>query len=327
MIKKERKKPLKLLKLEAMNGRLPPTYPKKHLVESELGKVLAGWRGEQAVDFHLSFLPKGNYLILHDLRLEDIESRFFQMDTVLLSQKYHVILEIKNMAGTLFFNNEPQQVVQHLNNEEKAYACPILQVERQCLQLQTLLKKLHLPVVPIMYLIIISHANTVIKIAPNYQKAKQTVIHTSALLEKINTIESNFNDLKLTQKELNKIARFLVKQHQPLNPDYFERFKIPQADILTGVHCPNCRQLPMKRVRGMWFCPSCRFSSKDAHIAALHDYSLLINSTITNQQLRDFLHLPSISIASKILRSLCLKEYGKLKGRSYQLDSLWCQTP
>lgn len=319
MIKKERKKPLKAVKLEALLERLPPTFPIRPYVESELGKVLAGWRGEQAIDFHLSFLPKEQYMILHDLRLEDNENRFFQLDTILLSSKYHLILEVKNMAGTLYFNNDPQQLVQFFNNEEKAYQCPILQVERQFRQLQTFLKKFQLPEVPIIFLVVISHNNSVIKFAPNFKKAKQCVIHAAALPDKINTIEANFKDDKLTEKDLKKATRLLVKHNQPLNPDYLEKFKIPQSDLLTGVQCSNCRKLPMQRKRGHWFCPACSCSSKDAHIKAIHDYSLLINSSITNQQMRDFLHLPSISVTSKLLTSLDFKRVGQLKGRSYYL--------
>ncbi|QOY37145.1 NERD domain-containing protein [Anaerobacillus isosaccharinicus] len=319
MIKKERKKPLKVISLEAILGRLPLNYQNRPYIEDELGKAMAGWRGEQAIDFHLSFLPKEQTMILHDLRLEDNENRFFQIDTVLLSSKFHLILEVKNMAGTLYFNNDPQQLVQKLNNEEKAYQCPILLVERQRLQLQTFLKKFQIPEVPILTLVVISHANSVIKFAPNFYKAKQCVIHAAAIPDKISGIKAPFKNEILSQKELKKAARILVKNHQPLNKDYLEHFNIPKSDILPGVHCPKCRNLPMERKRGYWLCPSCQHSSKNAHIAAIYDYSLLINSKITNQAIREFLHLQSIFATTKLLNSLNLKKEGQFKGRSYFL--------
>ena len=322
MINKERKKPLKVIKLEALIGRLPHNHPCKPNIEAELSKALAGWRGEQAIDYYLSFLPKENYIILRDLRLEVSENRFFQIDALLLAQNQHLILEVKNMAGTLYFNNEPQQLVQTINNEEKAYQCPILQVERQCQQLQTFFNKFTLPKAPILRFVVISHSNAVIKFAPKFQKARQCVIHSSALPEKINAIQSISNSEIISQKELKKLARLLVKHNQPLNPDYLERYNISVSELLTGVHCPNCGHLPMQRKRGLWFCPTCQHTSKDAHIAAIRDYWLLINSTITNRQLRDFLHLPSNSVATKLLTSLGLKKYGILRGSRYLLDKL-----
>ncbi|WP_129077958.1 nuclease-related domain-containing protein [Anaerobacillus alkaliphilus] len=320
MIDKERKIPYKVMVLEVLLARLSVHYPNRGYIEGELGKAIAGWRGEQAIDYYLTFLPKEKYRILHDLRLEDNEKRFFQIDTILLSKKYHVILEVKNMAGTLFFNNNPQQLVQTLNNEEKAYQCPIMQVERQRLQLQAFLRSLQLPEVPIFVLVVSSHPNTVIKIAPNFKKANQYVIQSAAIPERINTIEANFDEDKLTPKELKKISRTLIKHHQPLKPDYLEKYKIAHSDLLTGVHCPNCRQIPMQRKRGYWYCHSCQHSSKDAHLAAIHNYSVLLGPTITNQQLRNFLHLPSPSVASKILSSLSLKKSGIMKGSYYQLE-------
>lgn len=319
MIDKERKIPYKVMVLEVLLGRLALNHPNRSYIEGELGKATAGWRGEQAIDYYLTFLPKEKYRILHDLRLEDNEKRFFQIDTILLSRKYYVILEVKNMAGNLFFNNNPQQLVQTLNNEEKAYQCPIMQVERQRLQLLAFLRSFQLPEVPIFVLVVSSHANTVIKIAPNFKKANQCVIQTAALPEKMNSIEVNVQEDKLTEKELKKVSRLLIKHHQPLKPNYLETYKILQSEILSGVHCPNCSQLPMQRKRGTWYCPSCQHSSKNAHLAAIHDYSVLISSTITNQQLRGFLHLPSPSVASKILSSLTFKKSGILKGSHYLL--------
>lgn len=323
MIEKERKKPLKIMNLEVLQGRVPPAYLKRPYIEAELGKALAGWRGEQAIDYYLSFLPKENNIFIHDLRLEDSEGRFFQIDTLLLSQKYHIIIEVKNMAGTLYFNNDPQQLIQTTNSGEKgekAYPCPILQVERQQLQLQNFLKKLRVPQVPILFLIVISHTNTIIKFAETFKRAKQCVIQSAAIPQKVTAIDETFKDDTLTQKEVKKIARLLVKHDQVSNPDYLKRYDISPNDLLTGVHCPKCRQLPMQRKHGKWLCLSCQHSSKDAHIAALHDYFLLVNTTITNQQLRDFLHLSSISVATKMLSSLSLKKAGHYKGRIYSWE-------
>ncbi|WP_243292865.1 hypothetical protein [Bacillus sp. FJAT-47783] len=56
MIKKERTKPIKLKKLEALIRRLSSTHPKRPLVQKELAKHLAGYRGEQSIDYHLSHL-------------------------------------------------------------------------------------------------------------------------------------------------------------------------------------------------------------------------------------------------------------------------------
>ncbi|MED1098241.1 MULTISPECIES: nuclease-related domain-containing protein [Bacillus] len=82
---------------------LPSNHPKIPLITEELKKRTAGYRGETALDFPLSFIAEKDYFIFHDLRLQD-SSRYFQMDTLVLSQKFALILEVKNIAGSLYFD-------------------------------------------------------------------------------------------------------------------------------------------------------------------------------------------------------------------------------
>ncbi|MFL6556113.1 MAG: NERD domain-containing protein, partial [Bacillus sp. (in: firmicutes)] len=69
-----------------------------------------------------------------------------------------------------------------------------------------------------------------------------------------------------------------------------------------------------------WICPTCQTSSKDAILKALSDYYYLYKPTITNQELRDFLHLPNTDITQKVLHRLKLPTTGKTKDRLYYLQ-------
>lgn len=103
MIVKKRKVPLAIRKLRALTYRLPPNHPKLPLIMNDLKKREAGYKGECSIDFPLSFLEPKSYFIFHDLRLQD-QSRFFQLDTLLISKKFALIIEVKNMAGSLYFD-------------------------------------------------------------------------------------------------------------------------------------------------------------------------------------------------------------------------------
>ncbi|MFJ7366272.1 nuclease-related domain-containing protein [Peribacillus frigoritolerans] len=102
LIVKKRKVPLAIRKLRALACRLPPNHPKVPLIMNDLKKREAGYKGECSIDFPLSFLEPKNYFIFHDLRLQD-QSRFFQLDTLLISKKFALIIEVKNMAGGAVF--------------------------------------------------------------------------------------------------------------------------------------------------------------------------------------------------------------------------------
>ena len=51
--------------------RLPTNYPKRDIISGKFAKHKAGYKGEQAIGYPLSFLPNKEYNVLHDIRLFD----------------------------------------------------------------------------------------------------------------------------------------------------------------------------------------------------------------------------------------------------------------
>ncbi|MGE6260368.1 nuclease-related domain-containing protein [Heyndrickxia sporothermodurans] len=131
MIIKSRGLPIRILKGEALQNRLPKNHEKPADIERDLKKRWKGYRGEQSLDYFLQFLPRGKYLIFHDLRLKG-EQNFFQMDTLILSPFFALIIEVKNYSGTLIFDTELNQFtrINHQNKEE-GFQDPIARARRQ----------------------------------------------------------------------------------------------------------------------------------------------------------------------------------------------------
>ena len=118
---------------------------------------------------------------------------------------------------------------------------------------------------------------------------------------------------------MKKIAKLISKHHKPLVPNLIEQFNMDASDVLTGTHCPTCFFIPMTYQKGKWHCRKCNCISKNTHISSLKDYSLLIKPSITNKELRNFLHHPSKASASYLLSTLNLRYSGHTKGRKYEL--------
>ncbi|MGG1575053.1 nuclease-related domain-containing protein [Fictibacillus sp. NRS-1165] len=318
MIVKQRKVPIVIRKLEALLRRLPPEHPKRPIISDHLARRMAGYKGELALDYHLKFLHKKNCHILHDLRLKDGDY-FFQIDTLILSPSYILILEVKNISGTLVFDPNFTQLIRVSGEKEEGFPDPILQVERQGTQLQEWLSNHKLPKVPIERLVIISNPNTVIKntlLKLDPATAKH-VIHSANLPSKIKRYEKKHAIEQLNPQQLKKLSRKLVNSHIPDDPQILQKFQLSSKEILTGVVCPECFMLPMHRMNAKWVCTKCGSFSKDAHVAAIMDYKLLFGLLITNCQLRSFLHLPSISVSTRILQSMNLASTGTYRNRTY----------
>lgn len=69
MILKKKRKPWLLVKLEALERRCPASHFKRPALDDDLERRRAGYRGEQSLDYHLSFLDSTVFRILHDIRL------------------------------------------------------------------------------------------------------------------------------------------------------------------------------------------------------------------------------------------------------------------
>lgn len=316
MIIKERTIPEKILILEALLRRLQKTHPKIPQIESELAKSYAGYRGEQSIDYHLTFLPEKDYLILQDLRLSN-GKYFFQMDTLLLSQYYALVIEIKNIAGTLFFDQQFHQLIRTNSDSEDGFADPILQAINHKRQFSQWLEQHKMEPLPVEYIVAVSNPSTIIKTNPGNALVLEKVCHAAFLLQKIKCFNEQNPKVKYDMGSLKKLAKLLVKKHTPLQSNILQKLEIEKSDIIIGVRCPECSSIPMKYERRTWVCPRCQHKSKDAHIEAIQDYFLLINIKITAHQFREYLRISSISAASKLLTSMDLPYTGERKGRVY----------
>ncbi|MBP2240784.1 ribosomal protein L37AE/L43A [Cytobacillus eiseniae] len=276
---------------------------------------MAGYQGEKASDYFVKKLPEKEYLIFHGLRLQNGDS-FFQMDTMILSKKLTLNLEIKNYIGTIYFDSKHKQLIQSVNNLEKAYLCPIVQAKRQREEWTNWLKERKIQL-PLDYLVVISNPSTIIKSDPQYYEAQRNVIHPQEIGERMNKLSMQYTEDQLTSNDIKKLAKLLIKNHIPETYDVLSYFKIPETDIITGVQCLQCEKFGMERIHGTWHCPTCQLKNKDAHLQAMNDYFLLINSTITNKKLCEFLHLSSPYTASRLLKKMNLPYTGSKKGRMY----------
>ncbi|WP_078544023.1 nuclease-related domain-containing protein [Litchfieldia alkalitelluris] len=319
MILKERTYPLVLLQLKALIKRLHPQHERRSLVIEDFKKREAGYKGEVSLDYHLSFIDSQLYSILHDLRLPDERGRFFQVDTLIVSKKMMIAVEIKNIMGTLYFDSVFNQLIRTKEGIESGFGDPISQVQKHSLQLKGFLKRHNQPELPVCPLVVVTSPQSVIKTSSDHRKISNIVTHSINLPAKVSQLDEIYSKEVMNEKEIKKMARILIRQHVELRYSVLEKYRIKAHELIKGVICQNCEYHPLKRIRGNWYCNKCKWKNPDAHLEAIEDYSLLISPVITNRQLRDFLLIDSSTIAKKLLQSQNLSHNGKNKGRIYYL--------
>lgn len=316
MLLKGRSYPIILLLLEALLRRLPKNHPKLSIIQGDYNKRMAGYWGEKRLDEFLDGIPHFPFYILRDLSL-NVRGVLFQIDTLLLSPFFAIILESKNIAGNLLFDTSFSQLIRTSDSKEEAFEDPILQSQNQRRNLINWLKDQKIPLIPIETLVVMSNSSAVVKSTSGNDILSKKVVPVKKVLARIEQLTDLYKKELFSDKEVKKIAKQLIKNHQPKQIEILEKYKISLDEIILGVQCPNCSVIPMAYKRGKWNCTSCGSESKDAHLKGVEDYLLLVKNTITNKAFRDFLLLPSMNIASKLLIKMGFQSRGAKKSREY----------
>lgn len=320
MFLNERTIPLNLQQIIAVRSRILKNHSKQPRLEKSELKSWAGFHGERTVDRLLEKFANDKYTIITDLNLQAKKNDPFQIDTFLYTSYFGLILEIKNILGTLYFDKYSKQMIRTWNGEREGFPNPMLQAQMHQYHFQAWLNNHKVPPIPIVWLVVFSNPATILETTPGNEHIFQKVIHTSLLLEKLLELEAKYTTSILDKSDSKRLNRFLLKENTPHLTNILQKYEIPQIDIKTGVRCAICNYVPMLRVPANWFCPNCNHYSKNAHIASLYDYFLINQSTITNSQCREFLHIPTRSIALGLLSDLPL--IGTKGGSTYQLSEL-----
>lgn len=306
---------MKILIYEAVVKRLPFNHPRKKDYQTKLMKLKAGYKGEVDLDYYLAQLPEKDYILLQSLRLPHLETHF-QIDTLLLSPSFFINFESKNYAGEIDIDLNFDQLIRTIDGKQDTYGNPLLQAKIQTSNLNTWMKNHSFSFPPIEYFVTISSPQTTIKNTNKSPEVFYRVCRTARALYKIEDMKMKFKSETLTMKDLKKIAHKLIKSHQPLIVDP-KGLNLPLDELAKGIQCPECHEFGMRRIHGNWLCPSCGHLSKTAHITAVRDLFLLHGFSINNQQLRDFLGIQSVDLATHILKSLNLVPSGSKKNRTY----------
>lgn len=306
--------------LEALNRRLLDNHHRKSDIVNQLIKEKAGIRGENSLDFPLQFLPQDNYTLIHQPRVKD-DHKHFQMDTILISSRYLLIMEVKNWFGTLLFDDERQVVRVRENGLEEGMPSPITQVKLQKHRLEKWLSNKKLNDIPIIHAVVISFPTTIIKPMYPNMEIPQCVVHSNQLPLFIKQLNQKYPRV-LSSDLIEKVSDEIISNHIPYQVNVLEKFKINREELLKGVLCPNCHGITLDYWYGKWNCINCKYQSSNEHHLAFNDYRLLIGETITNSEAREFLCLESCNVAKYLLKKLGYKISGHNKGRCYHLENL-----
>jgi hypothetical protein len=300
--------------LNAVQSRLDAEHPMLPVFDSKRASIEAGIGGEKRVAeiFERYTFPFKNNII-HGLSLSS--DTLFQIDHYFFTPYYGLVLETKNIGGSLEFkDNPPQLLATKENGQISSFESPVTQLERNLELLTAWLhnRNIHLPLYGA---VVLAYPKQIVSVPP---------VNTTLLFP--NTIPPFINSLPQKERKLDAdafkwLSAELVKCHHPYIPKpVCESYQIPQTDILPGVRCGTCGKIGMIKLPRTWHCPVCKVNDNKAHLRALWEWSLICKRTITNRECREFLKIEDKYTAHRILSNMNLRSSGTFRNRSYYLD-------
>ncbi|MFC7372956.1 nuclease-related domain-containing protein [Fictibacillus iocasae] len=319
MIIKQPSPGIKLLQTAALYRRTAKYFPQWPVIEDDFGRLKAGYKGEVSLLYELNMLPKNSHTSLFDIRLTNNQNYFFQTDVCFITKSFALIMEVKNISGKVYFDLYDQMIRYKKDGTEECFPDPINQVMIQESHFRKWLEQMKWTL-PVESIVVFTNPQTIITFSDTYNPSlRLKVIRKRILPLKIQDLSKKYKSELLTDKELKKLTYQLLKFHTEPSPNALEHYKLKSTDILSGVQCPICLHLPMRRTFGKWFCEHCCCFNATAHKAAFQDYGLLIDAHITNRQAKELLHLESASITKRLLKEMQYPIEGKGNSIKYKI--------
>lgn len=295
--------------------RFPANHPYLQEFSTKIKAITAGYIGESYTDRFLQQcdFPK-NHAIFKDLYIQTGPDSYLQIDTLIVTQKYIAILEIKNIKGKIYFQKNPKQLIRELNGTTTTYKCPEQQILRHYMKLQKLL--LHLKInIPIHNQIIFAFSSIHVMEPPE----KVPVLMACDLpnhMHKLNQLPD-----VITPYSFNKLIHFLTSNLITYHPKPIaQQFNFDWNSLSKGVFCPSCK-IELSQQKS---CPKCKISRKMLCHLAIEEWFYLCKSTISNGECVQFLDLQNKHQATYILKSLELEPINSNKYRHYTFTtSFW----
>lgn len=280
---------------------------------SKQAMIEAGIGGEQRVAEVLGryrFPFRNN--IFHDLSLSS--DSYFQIDHLVKTPYFGVILETKNLAGSLEFRDHPPQLIQKREDgQTKYYESPVEQLERNIELFSVWLSERNIDL-PLYGAIVLAYPKQHVEIPPAHTK----ILFPNMIPPFIKSLPQE--GTKLNDSTFNWLSSELKRSHRTYIPKpVCESYQIPFSAIQPGVRCETCGKIGMEKVRRTWHCPFCKVNNHLAHRATLMEWFLVIKRTITNGECREFLGV-DIHTATRILHSMPLNFKGTFRNRTYFMD-------
>lgn len=308
----KRQPPSKLVVGKALARRAILADHQRKVLDELLWKAERGYEGEQRADDHWDDLHIAEpYVLLHGFEAVSSRGYTHQIDTILVTAHFVLIVELKNIAGVLTYEERSHQFLREQNGERMSLTDPFAQVERHEMFIRQLIDGIGVKL-PVLSAIIMTSSSSILENMPE----RFHIFKLAGLRFKLQEWNNTY-PVQVLESMVSLVRNELLAHHQP------KKWQHPFGKVLIqrGALC-LCGEVMQYR-RGKFAC-RCGHTSREAFFEGLHDYRLLVDEWITSKGLRDFLFITSKDVANKLLVRANFYYEGNTKSRRYLIpEDIW----
>lgn len=277
-------------------------FPANNEFVEKYRNLSAGLLGELLVDREMDeLLINEDYFLFRGYEAKTNAQKTIQIDTLYISKKFILILEVKNIAGHVRFDQMQHQFIRTKENGEiSGFTNPINQVIRhqQWIQQQLYLLKLQ---VPIISAVIFTNPSTIISSPPSIIP----VFHSNGLRYEFPKWNASHKEC-ITEYQLKNLKSHLL--HQYLRRPFY--MPIDNEAIQKNVQCPACQKTITYNQK--FRCNTCKIPDSFVD-EVLNEYRVIWGNSISVKELKNYFLFNSYKSAYRFLK---FKDFQKIyKGK------------
>ncbi|WP_186321502.1 nuclease-related domain-containing protein [Bacillus sp. FJAT-22090] len=308
-----RPEPTSLYALTQLKHRIPSDQGIYPQILENIENLKAGYYGECRADRFIEEVqfPK-EVVIIPDLHTKLHPKKVMQIDTLIITTSYILVLEIKNITGTIrFIPNNPSHLVRTKDDKVTSFKCPLVQLARNTDGINNILNNLNLNI-PVYEALIFASQNLIVENAPP-QRNIFFVQQLPLFLQKLN---------KLPPKIKTNQFHLLTKTFTNLNKNFIERplcsrFAIDPEMLKKGILCIYCGNNLSRVTERKWICASCKQIDKQPIQNNIQNLFILINQNITMKDCLHYLQPPSREVIKYYIKRMKLPKTGNHRTTIY----------
>lgn len=251
---------------DAFTGRLSNSHPLYHQFQTQRQNQAAGNDGEQRLlRFLIEALHDRPSYILHNYHTTFASRASIQIDFVILTKTYILLLEVKNIKGHITFQQNPNQMIRLLDGQPQAMDCPLEQLSRNQHHFKKLVGNSD---IPIYTAVIWANRSTI------FTPLTTTSLHPILFLKQLPVFINTLDQLELPTHSVKPILKRLQSNATPLwRNNLCAFYGVMPVELSKGIQCLTCFT-PMRLHAKSWVCPVCKIKNNhmlEANIITLFD--------------------------------------------------------